>query len=67
MLQITEQNISLKLAFQKNTGFNYDWKGMGVPNKGTKQSFATPFGNWDKEAKISRKTEVESLFAIKRI
>jgi len=40
---------------------------MGVPNKGTKQSFATPFGNWDKEAKISRKTEVESLFAIKRI
>jgi len=28
---------------------------MGVPNKGIKQSFSPPFGNWDKEAKISRK------------
>jgi len=37
---------------------------MGVPNKGTKQSFALTFGNWDK-AKIFRKTEVESLFPLK--
>jgi len=40
---------------------------MGVPNKGIKQSFSPPFGNWDKEAKIFRKTEVESLFPIKII
>ena len=45
MLEITEQNISLKLGFQKNTGFNYDWKGMGVPNKQANQPFA-PFPFW---------------------
>jgi len=47
MLQITESNISLKLGLQTKHGPLITTARAWVSARGSKRSFARPFGNWD--------------------
>jgi len=53
MLQITEYNISLKLGLQKKHVPLITTERAWASARGSKRSFAPPFGNWDKEPRIT--------------
>jgi len=69
MLQITEQNKSLKLGFKKKTrALITTVKEWVSPIRGQNSHSPPPFFlNWDKEPKISGKTKVKSLIPIEMI